>query len=196
MIGRAGTHPGLSGPVSPWLPIWGTQCGFHWIAHPQRVSGHTDGEPASLLISLHRWPGTYASQGPPYSHSSWWSRNRGKILASLAESRIFPGSFQVSVSPVCAQLLWSCLNLCDPMDGSPPGSSVHGILQAIILEQVAIPSSKGSSWPRNQTGVSCIAGRFFTSWAIKKAPQVDNIIFKTLRTRVPSKFNSSKNFVS
>ena len=43
----------------------------------------------------------------------------------------------------CAQLLQSCLTLCDPMDCSPPGSSVHGILQARILEWVAMPSSKG-----------------------------------------------------
>ena len=43
-------------------------------------------------------------------------------------------------------------------------SSVHGILQARILEWVAIPFSRGSSWPRDWTRVSCIAGRFFTIW--------------------------------
>ena len=54
-----------------------------------------------------------------------------------------------------------CLTLCDPVDCSPPGSSVHGILQARILEWVAISSSKGPSWPRDWTcfpGVSCTAG--------------------------------------
>ena len=56
----------------------------------------------------------------------------------------------------------SCLTLCDPMDCSPPGCSVHGILQARILEWVAMPSSRGSSQPRYQTQVSRIAGRFFT----------------------------------
>ena len=55
--------------------------------------------------------------------------------------------------------------LCDPMDYSPPGSSVHGILQARILEWVAISFSRGSSWPRDQTQVSCIAGRCFNLWA-------------------------------
>ena len=55
-----------------------------------------------------------------------------------------------------------CLTLCDPMDCSPPGSSVHEILQATILERVAIHFSRGSSRPRNQTQVSYIAGRFFT----------------------------------
>ena len=52
----------------------------------------------------------------------------------------------------------SCLTLCDPMDCSSPGSSVCGILQARILEWVAIPFSRGSSQPRNWTQVSCIAG--------------------------------------
>ena len=54
---------------------------------------------------------------------------------------------------------------CHPMDCSPPGSSVHGIFQAKMLEWVAISSSRGSSQPRGQTFifcVSCIAGRFFT----------------------------------
>ena len=46
------------------------------------------------------------------------------------------------------------------MDCSPPGSSVHAILQVRILEWVAIPSSKGSSWPRDRTWISCIAGGF------------------------------------
>jgi len=55
------------------------------------------------------------------------------------------------------------MTLCDPMDCSPPGSSVHGLLQARILEWVAIPFSTGSSQPRDQTQVSCIAGRFFTT---------------------------------
>ena len=57
----------------------------------------------------------------------------------------------------------SCLTLCDPMDSSPPGLSLHGILQARILEWVAIPFSRGSSQPRDRTPVSPIAGRFFAS---------------------------------
>ena len=52
--------------------------------------------------------------------------------------------------------LWTC---------SSPGSSVHRILQARVLEWVAVPFSRGSSWPRNWTRVSCIVGGFFTSWA-------------------------------
>ena len=54
---------------------------------------------------------------------------------------------------------------CSPMDCCPPGSSVHGILQARILEWDAMASSRGPSWPKHRTLVSCIAGRFFTNWA-------------------------------
>ena len=57
----------------------------------------------------------------------------------------------------------SCPTLCDPMNWGLPGSSVHGILQARILEWVAIPFSRVYSRPRNRTRVSCIAGRFFTT---------------------------------
>ena len=57
----------------------------------------------------------------------------------------------------------SCPTLCDPMDSSPPGSSVHGVLQARILEWVAIFFSRGSFQPRDQTWVSCIVGGFFTT---------------------------------
>ena len=57
-----------------------------------------------------------------------------------------------------------CSTLCNPMDRSTPGFSVHGILQ-----WAAIPSSKRSSWPRDWTWVSCIAGGFFTIWASREA---------------------------
>ena len=57
----------------------------------------------------------------------------------------------------------SCLTLCEPMD-----YTVHEILQAWILEWVAFPSSRGSSWPRDWIQVFHIVGRFFTSWATRK----------------------------
>ena len=60
-------------------------------------------------------------------------------------------------------MLQLCPTLCNPMDFRPPGSSVHGILQARILEWVAIPSSRGSSQPRDRTHGFFIAGRFFTT---------------------------------
>ena len=58
--------------------------------------------------------------------------------------------------------------LCDPMDCGPPGSSVHGILQSIILEWVAILFSRESSWPKDRTQVSRIAGGFFTVLATRE----------------------------
>ena len=75
------------------------------------------------------------------------------------EPYVFP-HFDLQFSSV--QLL-SCVWLCDPMDCSLPGSSVHGILQARILEWVAMPSSRGSSQPRDRTQVFYTAGRFFTT---------------------------------
>ena len=63
-----------------------------------------------------------------------------------------------------------CLTLCDPMDGSLPGTSVHGISQARILEWIAIPFSRGSSRPKDLTWVSCLADGFFTTSATWEAP--------------------------
>ena len=61
------------------------------------------------------------------------------------------------------EVVQSCPTLCDPMDYSPLGSSVHGIFQARVLEGVAISFSRGSSRPRDQTQVSHVAGRCFTN---------------------------------
>ena len=74
-----------------------------------------------------------------------------------------PGSILCASLLTCwfAQLL-SRVRLCEPRNCSPPGSSVHGISQARILEWVAISFSRGSSQPRDQTCVSCTAGGFFT----------------------------------
>ena len=69
----------------------------------------------------------------------------------------------------CALVAQSCLTFCNPMGCSPPGSSVHGILQARVLEWVAMPFSRGSSWPRDRTQVFCLAGNFFTVWATREA---------------------------
>ena len=65
--------------------------------------------------------------------------------------------------PLCFCLVLSRVRLCDPVDCSPPGSSVHGISQARILEWVAISFSRGSSWAQDGTHISCLAGRFFTT---------------------------------
>ena len=74
-----------------------------------------------------------------------------------------------------------CLTFCDPKDYNLPGSSVHGILQARILEWVAITFSRGSSQPRHRTQVSHIAGRFFTIWATREAPSFLQLCHQLLR---------------
>ena len=85
---------------------------------------------------------------------------------------------------------WSCPTLCNLMNSSPPGSSVHGILQARTLEWAAIPFSSGSSWLRDWTRVSCIAGRFFTIWAPGKPNSLvklnlqSSLLFASLKNKI------------
>ena len=67
-----------------------------------------------------------------------------------------------------SEVAQSCLTLCDPVDCRPPGSCVHGIFQARILEWVAISFSRGSARPKDRTLVSRIAGRRFNLWATRK----------------------------
>ena len=84
--------------------------------------------------------------------------------------------YRINIKDVCvcvcvcvcvrARALCSVMSLCDPMDYSPPGSSVHGVLQARIVGWFAISSSRGSSRSRDRTHsscISCIAGEFFTT---------------------------------
>ena len=75
-------------------------------------------------------------------------------------------TYRIHMYVLIAQL---CPTFCDPMDCSPPGSFIHEISQTRILEWVAIPFSRGSSWLRDQTQVSFIAGRFFIIWATREA---------------------------
>ena len=68
---------------------------------------------------------------------------------------------------------------CDPMDCSPPGSSVHGILQARILEWAYISFSRGSSWPKDWTQLSCLASKFFTIWVTREALATSEVCVNT-----------------
>ena len=89
----------------------------------------------------------------------------GRLLMILA-TRIFAHTMPWKVKMLVAQ---SRSTLCDHMDYSRPGSADHAILQARILEWFAIPFCRGSSRPRDQSWVSCPAGRFFTIWATREA---------------------------
>ena len=102
------------------------------------------------------------------------------VVPFSSHRQSFPasGSFQMSqfFKPGGQSARWSkwsevaqpCPTLCDPMDCSLPGSSLHGILQGRGLEWVAISFSRGSSWPRNWTRVSRIPGRSFNLWATRE----------------------------
>ena len=79
----------------------------------------------------------------------------------------------------CVLVAQLCPILRNPMNCGPPCAFVHGILQPRILEWVVIPFSRGSSRPRDQTQVSCIAGRFFTTRATREA--LGRIIIPVLR---------------
>ena len=123
-----------------------------------------------------------------FSRLVYWSGLRFPPPGDLPDPGIEPGppALQVGSLPteltgepyrviekllnIDCEIAQSCLTLCDPMDCSPPGSSIHGIFQARILEWVAISFSRGSSWPRNWTQVSHIAGRLFTIWATRESP--------------------------
>ena len=71
------------------------------------------------------------------------------------------------MSEVVSEVAQSCPTVCDPMDCKLPGSSIHGIFQARVLEWGAMAFSRGSSWPRDWTPASCIVGRRFTIWATR-----------------------------
>ena len=94
--------------------------------------------------------------------------------------RVFESLFMCLNKDVCVcvrALIQLCLTVCDPMDCSLPSSSVHGILQAKILEWVAIPFSGESSQSKDRTQVSCIASEFFIVWATwKDCLNKDNIV--------------------
>ena len=83
-------------------------------------------------------------------------------------SSVVPQSSRTPLTCVCLTTQ-SCPTLCDPTYHRPPGSSVHGILQARILQWAAMPYSRTSSQPGNRTQVSCTAGRFFTICANRAA---------------------------
>ena len=73
-----------------------------------------------------------------------------------------------------SEVAQSCPTFIDPKDCSLPGFSLHGILQARVLEWVAISSSRGSSWPRNRTWVSCIPGKHFNLWATREVSESES----------------------
>ena len=138
----------------------------------------------------------FCAKQPPREDSSWSHTSIGPIgffeqmpnkdtclrchsflftpYHSMSETHLNPTTnaclcFSLVYMLLCVHVSRSVMSNCLWSHGSPPCSSVYGILQARILEWVATPFSKGSSQPRDQTWVSCIAGRVFIIWATREA---------------------------
>ena len=97
-----------------------------------------------------------------------------KFSSTAHELRLWPLPLSIALA-LSFSRVWL---FCDPMDCSPPGSSVHGILQAKILEWVAISFSRGSSWPRDQTLIFCIHRQILYHWATWEAPYLSISVSK------------------
>ena len=102
-------------------------------------------------------------------HARWKEKRKKKPCTCYTDNCQTSGIWVITNLRVKILVTLSCPTLCDPMDCSLSGSSVCGILQARILEWVAISFSRRSSRPRDWTQISCAAGGFFTIWATKQA---------------------------
>ena len=86
-------------------------------------------------------------------------------------------------SDMCVQVTQSYPTLCNPLDYSPPGSSIHGILQARILEWVAIFFSRGASWPKDWAPISCFGSWILNHWVTREAPVYQDTWLCPTKTR-------------
>ena len=145
----------LQVPPKPWVPkphspptptptLQWTLCVCYWLQWPeyfQKSLTRVCGQETSILCCN----ATFWQTKKGFQRSTWWVVRTGE-----------------------GEVAQSCPTLCDPMDCSLPGFSIHEILQARILEWVAISFSRRSSWPRNWTQVSHIVARRFTIWATRE----------------------------
>ena len=128
---------------------------FHRLEHP--------GNSHTTAIQIPRRP--TPTRQSRYQHTPQFYNTtpapRYRRIAAPQLRRLEHAQTEVTGEPLPTRArsksLQSCPTLCDPVDCSPPGSSVHGILQARILECVAFPFSRGSSRPRDQAHVSCMS---------------------------------------
>ena len=143
---------------------------------PDPVKFHSIAHGVFQAIPVLEWVAISFSRGSSQpKDQTWVSRTAGRRFTIWAsrEAPIHDYKFKftkyflllMSFLVVTVLVTQSCPTFCYRMDYSLPGSSVHGTLQARILEWVNISFSRGSSWLRDQTQVFCIAGRFFTVWA-------------------------------
>ena len=182
---------GLSEPYVKWAtgPGWkGEVCGLNLPTRQPRISQEQLSELGSsaFLAANTQQLGVVGQLGQPRG-SRWGINSTHHRLLRYLEVLGKPNLFLLDT--FCSLITWSpglgggalgvtfcacsqsCPALCNPVDCSPPGSSVYGIFQARILEWVAISSSKASWWPRDWTHVSCfscIGRRSLYHWAIWK----------------------------
>ena len=128
----------------------------------------------SLALSAHMSPWMIHFQVLDKSPLSDPGRGPPSCSNSISNMLMTQGVYIIistilNINEWVSEVTQSCPALCNPMDCSIPGSFVHGIFQARVLKWVAISFSRGSSWPRDQTWVSHIAGRCFTIWATREA---------------------------
>ena len=137
------------------IVTWWRQCPEPDCPHPMVLLS------SKFLLAVHSKQ-TRDSLGPPPHHLSFWTLSSSPVLSN----RNIMWKWSHSVM---SDSLW-------PLDCSPPSSSVHGILQARILEWGAIYFSRESSRPRDWTQVSRIVGRRFTIWATREVHQESLLI--------------------
>ena len=126
---------------------------YWWLPFPVPPTGKTE-KFILVLGHVQKKP----QMDPKVKHAQW-NRQSCRVKTTYVQKK-------ESKSGVAQ----SCPTLCDPMDYSWPGSSVHGIFQARVLEWGAIAFSRGSSRPSDWTQVSHVVGRRFTVWATREAP--------------------------
>ena len=152
-------HHGLQGP---WNLGQNTEVGSSLLQGIFPTQGWNPGLPhcRQILYQVSHKGSKTTLEWVVYPFSSGSSQPGIELVSPALQVDSLPT--ELSEKPPTVKVIQSCTTLCNPMD-----YMVHGILQAKILEWVAIPFSKVSSQPKDQTQVSCIAGRFFTSWATR-----------------------------
>ena len=152
----------MSYSVQPhrWQPTWdspgkNTGVGCHFLLQCMEVKSESEVTQSCPTLSNPK------DCSPPGSSG-------GVYLSAMSPDQAISGQphpgKQSCRCLICAKLLQSCPNLCDPRYHSPPGSSVHGILQARIVKWAAIPSSRGSSQPRDQTHIFYVS--YIGTWVL------------------------------
>ena len=153
-----------------WLRVVKRESWDHWRDWPEGEGKNRILKVQVILESVLWWWWYFPGRSPISSPSCRMCHNHILKYCSSELCCLLAHAIKRKCVRMHAQSLQSSPTLWDPMDCGPPGSSIQEVLQARILAWVAMISSWGSSWPRNQTCVSCIAGRFFTHWTTWGAP--------------------------